>query len=175
MIDELTRRAHEEIGDEAMPLDYAEAWIASGKTILALAEELTRATGEQIMRERLTRYLHEQENADSRLSRARARGAHAMVEDALTIADTPMETREEIAQAKLRTDVRTWIAERWNREELGARNGPQINVSIGALHLDALRVRVIAEPEQAALPSPDAIARAIAEHVEVLSDEDATT
>lgn len=175
MIAELTRRAHEEIGDDATPLDYAVLWVENGKTILALAEDLTRTMQTTIDRPQLSHYLNQQEEGETRLSAARARGAHALVEDAIAIADKPMDTKEEIAQAKLRTDVRTWIAERWNREELGTRNGPQINISVGNLHMDALRFRVVEEPEQMALTAPDVIADAIAEHVEILSDEVTTT
>lgn len=175
MIAELTRRAHDELGDEATPLDYAESWVASGRTILALADELSAAIGEKIMREVLSHYLNEQENAETRLTRARARGAHAMVETAVQINDDGGETREELQHAKMRSDVRLWIAERWNRDELGARNGPQINVSIGALHLDALRVREVGTAVAAALPAPSVIATDIAEEVEVLSADEAMT
>lgn len=139
----LERRAKQELGDEATPLDLAEQWVANGKTLLALAKETTTVDGEPVSRELVSRYLYTEfgEDARQRLTAARARGAHALVEEAQEIVDGAAPTREAIQHAKLRADMRTWLAGRWNREELGEAKGPRVSISIGQLHLEALRAR----------------------------------
>lgn len=174
MIAELARRAAAEIGEDASPLDYVVNWIENGDTITALAESVGNAIGEPIARMMLSNYLNNQEDAEQRLSAARVRGAHAMVEQSRSIVDAPLETREEIAAAKLRSDVRLWAAERYNRPELGTRDAASVTVNVNVLHMDALRTRVVATVEQPALPSaepgPSAIAGAIADDDDDVTD-----
>lgn len=145
MVTELARRAAL-LDEGATVLDYAEQWVASGKTILALSQELTRAVGVEIMRERLSAYLNGLEDGDGerRLARARARASDALADQTLDIAGQAFETREEIAAAKLQIDARQWLAKAWGRETYGDRgNNVTVNIAAGAAHLDALRVRVV--------------------------------
>jgi hypothetical protein len=158
MIAALEQRTRDEMGEGATVLDYAEQWIASGKTILDLARDLATQMGEPISREIVSHYLNTfSEDAKQRIAAARIAGAHALAEEAKEIVDDAEVSREGISHAKLRADTRFWIAERWNRDELGGAKGAQINVSIGQLHLDALRTRAARPPVTATVPAPTAI------------------
>lgn len=148
----------------ATPLDYAVDWIESGKTLRRLTEEMSDKTGHDFSRASVTRYLESlAPDAARRLDAARRKGAHGLVDDALEIVDATEgeESREAIASAKLRADTRLWAAERWNRDDLGQRQTANVNVTVGVLHIDALRRRstataAIAEPSAPALPAVDA-------------------
>jgi hypothetical protein len=145
MLAELERRTLEDLGEEATVLDYVEEWQASGRTLYELVSELSKATGYEHRRDALVKYLSTRfgDAATARLSRARARGAHALAETAKSQVDELQDvTREEIQLAKLKTDTAFWIAERWNREELGGARGPSVTVTVEHLHLDALRAPV---------------------------------
>lgn len=156
MIVELERRTREEFfGDDAAThLDYAELWVASGKTLLDLAKSISGATGLHVMYESLRRYLLSQaENAAERLANARARGAHPLVEEALATAEGAEQLdKDQIPAAKLLTDTRLRVAEMWNRAELGTKAGVSVTVNVAGMHLDALRQRpavVAVEPDLA--------------------------
>lgn len=78
-------------------------------------------------------------------SRARARAAHVLVDEALQIADEADEENPvAIQKAKLRTQVRQWTAERWNKKDYGAAKA-EVNISLTSLHFDALRRRAMPE------------------------------
>lgn len=159
MIAELEKRTRAEFGEEpASHVDYAEVWIASGGTLLELARDISvvvmgKEQHDYIRREVLSKYLNGlegQASADT-LSRARARGAHALAEGARQLAkDTPA-NRDAVAAAKLEIETTLWLAERWNREELGQQRGPNVSITFNALHLDALRARATAV---ASVPAP---------------------
>ncbi len=74
-------------------------------------------------------------------SRARARAAHALVDEALEIADdVDSDHQGELQKAKLRIQARHWAAERWNRPLYGAQNASaNVTINLGDLHLQALR------------------------------------
>lgn len=164
MVAELARRTAEMDSLGATALDYAVDWIESGKTLRRLTEEMSDKTGHEFSRASVGRYLESlAPDAARRLETARRAGAHALVDDALEIVDATEgeESREAIASAKLRADQRTWTAERWNRDDLGQRQTTQVNVTIAALHIDALRRRAtatatIAETDTRALPASEA-------------------
>lgn len=161
MIAELTKRAAEMGEPGASPLDYAVEWVASGKTVLDLAASLSAATGFDFLRESVSRYLHTFPEAEQRLERARRRGAHGLVDQAVEIVDATEgeESREAIASAKLRADTRLWVAERWDRDGLGQKPSATVNLTINTLHIDALRRRAtvaLDAPDTPALPAVDA-------------------
>lgn len=160
IIAELTRRAAALDGPGTEPIAALEHWIASGRTISALAADLSRALGTEVSPATLYSWIHRLDGGAARLARARAVGAHGLVDTALAITDAAStESREELTHAKMRADMRLWIAERWNRAELGARTGADISVGVAVLHLDALRVRAV----------PAATISATVEDAEVLS------
>lgn len=148
MIAELMRRAEE--GGHETPLDYAVEWVASGRTILALAKDISASIGQEIMRERLSAYLNGyEEGAEGRLARARERAGDALADETLEIAEQPLYTKEEVAQAKLQISSRQWLASMWNRATYGEQKaGVTVNVSLADGHINALRLRTV-EPEEA--------------------------
>lgn len=156
MIAELERRTRAEFEDaEATHLDYVEAWVASGKTLLNLAADISKQIGFTIMSDPLSRYLRDtfgDDEAGARLSRARARAAHILAEETIELSD---EANEDNHQAKrLQVQARQWITEKWNRAEFGQKAGADLVLNIGTLHLGALRIK-----------QPDAIATAIPEQI----------
>lgn len=165
MIAELDRLTRAEFGSEpATHLDYAEFRVASGSTILQLAGELSAVVGAPIHREALSKYLaslERESDTEGTLARARARGAHAIAEHTLALADSA--TDETVQATTLQIRTRQWLAERWNAAELGQLKGPSVTVNINSLMLEALRQPV---PTRA-------IASAIAEDAVILSDDTA--
>ncbi len=83
-------------------------------------------------------------------SRARARAATALVEEAREIADeVDADHPGELNKAKLRIGVRQWTAERWNRQAYGAPSAQaNVTINLGSMHLDALRSRTVGPAEE---------------------------
>lgn len=139
---ELERRASAYFADrddasDVTPLAYVCAWIENGGTITSLAADMTDVT-----RERLSTYLHSiygENEARSRLARARVRSADAHSEAGLqAIADAGL-SKEEISKASAIARQRNWMAEKFNRAEFGQSPAATVSISLGSLHLDALR------------------------------------
>lgn len=184
-------------------LDYVCQWLEGGQTMLELTDAISEELQLPIARTAILYYLRSifGTEADRRIAVARRQSGHGLVEDAKGILDTTAvgATREELQAAKQRADVRLWMAERYNREELGGQKVPQVTINLGVLHLDAMRHRAIeaaAHPVPApvtssVLPSgqmsdngthaelatggPSAIAGAIAPDYEIVSDDSATS
>src|SRR6185437_7782321 len=141
----LDRLAQEEL-DLGSPsgLDYVCSWLADGKTVQQLADHLSTLAGEPVHRGWLTPVLQGlAPNAVQRMNDARRASAHALVEDAQAIVDTAAvdPSREGIAAAKVQADLRTWRAARYDRETFGEKATHSVEISLGQLHLDALRQR----------------------------------
>lgn len=133
----LRRRLLLEIGTRGGP-DYVREYIASGGTLKDLAEDLGCS------RTYLSRHLNAHEDYAPVIAEARREHADALADEALEIADklaTADEvTREQIAVAKERIDVRKWLATVNNPDRYQTnRNGPVVNINLGDLHLEALR------------------------------------
>lgn len=118
--------------------EYLQEYIAEGGTVLDLADELGCS------RTYLSRHLNAHPEYKSALDEARRENADKLADEALHIADALAEadgvTREQIAVAKERIDVRKWLAtvnhpDRYQQNK----NGPTVVLNINALHLDALR------------------------------------
>jgi terminase small subunit-like protein len=75
-----------------------------------------------------------------RWEEAIAARANAMAEDAIDIADNAPETPAGVQKAKLRAELRQWLAATDNARYRRAQ-APLVHVTIGELHLDALRLR----------------------------------
>ena len=71
------------------------------------------------------------------LSRARARAADNLASETLAIADQA--TPEEATVARLRTDVRRWLAGKWAPSVYGEQKGALVNISLTGLHGESLR------------------------------------
>lgn len=118
--------------------EYLQEYIAEGGTVLDLANELGCS------RTYLSRHLNAHPDYKAALDEARRENADKLADEALQIADAMAEaieiTREDIAVAKERIDVRKWLAtvnhpDRYQQNK----NGPTVVLNINALHLDALR------------------------------------
>ena len=118
--------------------EYLQEYIAEGGTVLDLADELGCS------RTYLSRHLNAHPGYKVALDEARRENADKLADEALHIADALADadgvTREQIAVAKERIDVRKWLAtvnhpDRYQQNK----NGPTITLNINALHLDALR------------------------------------
>lgn len=110
--------------------------IATGLTIIQLAQSLG------VPNKLLSTYLNRDTQAQRRLSESRTRGASALAEQALGIADGA--TNDNDRACKLQIDTRKWLASRWDKETYGeTKAGVVVNVDLRTLHLDALRKRSI--------------------------------
>jgi hypothetical protein len=118
--------------------EYLQEYIAEGGTVLDLATELGCS------RTYLSRHLNANADYKAALDEARRENADKLADEALQIADALADateiTREDIAVAKERIDVRKWLAtvnhpDRYQQNK----GGPTITLNINALHLDALR------------------------------------
>ena len=135
----LKRRLLAEIADRGGP-EYVGEYIASGGTILDLAAELGCS------RTYLSRHLYAHPEYRPVIDEARRQHADALADEALQIADSLADldapTKEGIAIAKERIDVRKWLAtvnhpDRYQQNK----NGPTVTININQLHLDALKKR----------------------------------
>jgi hypothetical protein len=118
--------------------EYLQEYIAEGGTVLDLANELGCS------RTYLSRHLNADPDYKAALDEARRENADKLADEALGIADALADadgvTKEQIAVAKERIDVRKWLAtvnhpDRYQQNK----NGPTVVLNINALHLDALR------------------------------------
>lgn len=135
----LKKRLLAQIGDRGGP-EYVREYIASGGTILDLATDLGCS------RTYLSRHLNAHEDYRPAIDEARREQADTLAEEALQIADAMADplgdpiTREQIAVAKERIDVRKWLATVNNPDRYQPKQQNQaINININALHLDALK------------------------------------
>jgi hypothetical protein len=120
--------------------EFVYAHVANGGSIAGLATQLGMDRA----------YVSRQLNADPEyrkvLDEARRESAEVMAEDSLKIADALAEkpdlTSQDVAAAKQRIDTRKWFAA-INHPDRFAPKDKAITISIGDMHLDALRkVRV---------------------------------
>lgn len=79
----------------------------------------------------------------ARLKAARKISAHSLAEDAGevldSLADEQVITSADVSLASSRARYKQWLAGMRNREDYGEKAGVEINLSVGELHLDALR------------------------------------
>ena len=115
----------------------------------------------------LLRWLEETPERSEAFSRARASAAHTLATEAIEIADeADEENPAAIQKAKLRTQVRQWTAERWNKKDYGAAKA-EVAISITGLHFEALRARTVDAPP-AEVVEPKAIDRPSQEELDAL-------
>lgn len=92
------------------------------------------------------------------------RASHLMVEESLQIVDAEALTSVDVSRAASRAKSRQWIAGKYNRAAYGESREPTVSISIGSLHLDALRARQMtpaigqASTPPALKPSSDTLA-----------------
>lgn len=170
----LNAEARRELGDEATALDYVCYRIENGSTMREMAEELT-AVLDYTVRSGLVRAAavlgHEAGAATERLTLARARGAHELVEEAKTIIDNVAPDRDAIAKAKEQVNVRQFIAKGWNRADWGEQRQQVTNVTIGSLHIEALRSHKLRARATVAAQQVSEVAEAEVEEITEVMDQ----
>lgn len=163
MILDLERRTREHFEDnEHTVLDYVEAWTENGDTLVKLADDIAEsaAEGKDLTPAQITRYLNStfgEVQVKARLDLARQRGAHMLVErrqeDISSVTD-----KDDVPAEKLRNDMSIWLAGKWNRAELGEqRANVQVQVNVGQLHLDAMRLRNVEEQAKVTADAADVV------------------
>lgn len=148
LADELDKRVADyfepEDGDPAYSrLDYVCCWLAEGKTVKALAQDLTDTLHFDVWAETLLRHLRRDygdQKTDDALDVARARASHSLAEDALDLVDkADRDSSSAVSKAAAQARSRQWMAERYNPSRFGQSKGVNVSISVGTLHLDALR------------------------------------
>lgn len=125
------------------------AQVASGRTLAALAEDVSEVMGEECSRGMLSTWLNGSPDRKQALAQARETAADALADEAL---DTARSTVESNSRANaLRIKALQWQASKLNRSVYGDTPTVAVGLSIGDLHLDALR-QVNAAPDIHALP-----------------------
>ena len=132
----------------ASHLDYVVLWVESGRTMLDLVRELNSEEGLNIMPSMLGNYLRRYwPDATQRLAEARREGAHLLGERSVEVGNERADTSADVGRLRVKSGALQWLAGGWNRDAYGnGRVNPsvQLNLNVGALHLDALRARSIA-------------------------------
>jgi hypothetical protein len=144
MVAELERLAREEEFDSV--LEFAVAWVESGKTLTDLAHKVGIALSMQVERAKVSQYLYNlSDDAKLRIASARKEGAHGLAEGTMHL---EARDKDEAAAARVKMTAAQFLASAWNRDEFGQQK-PGVNITLNAnsMHLDALRVRAVGDEE----------------------------
>ena len=106
--------------------------VAEGESLKLIAEELG------ISRSFLSWKVNKVPGVKERLVQARKSRADKWAEEAIEIADNVDADPNQINKARLRIDSRKWLAGVDDPDRFGTKQ-TQVNISLGGLHLDALR------------------------------------
>jgi hypothetical protein len=119
--------------------------LASGETVADVARTLTKPDGSAPSRNWFSMLLHADPERSKRVFALRETEVpDALVDDALHVADTAQPDRDSIAKAKVRADLKLKVAGLMNRTRWGEQKaGVTVQVSVGDVHLDALRHRSV--------------------------------
>lgn len=142
-------------------LEYVEAWVEDGNTLVKLATEIEEdeADAKDITAAAIARHLRSlfgEVQVKTTLDLARQRGAHMLVERRVeAIAD--ISDKDDVPAEKLRNDMSTWLAGKWNKVEMGESKA-QVNVqlNVAQLHIDAMRQREVQHAEIRVIESGEA-------------------
>jgi hypothetical protein len=129
------RDAMEQLGG----IEWLSEQVEDGRTLLEVSEELTVRMNIPITRGMIDRWAQLQPGGDELIARARTRAGAALVEQAAKIVHSTDPDRDSIALAKLRADELHKRASWYDKLQFGEQRGPAIQISVGSLHLDALR------------------------------------
>lgn len=128
--------------------------VASGETLLAISKEFGVSRGF------FSWLAHRDDARSDRIKRARVLAAHAAVDEIMEIVDRVSPDRDEIAKAKLQVEARMFVARTSSPAEFAPQPAPQVqvNLSVGQLHLNALRAQAAVQ----ALPEAEVVEEAVA-------------
>jgi transposase-like protein len=113
--------------------------LGGGMTVLALCDRLG------VSASAMDRWV--QRGGEARreaYARSRTRGAQSLAEETIAISDAA--TPQDVQVAKLRIDTRWRMAAKTDAEQFGDRQTPLVNIDLGSLALDALRLREVVKP-----------------------------
>jgi cell division septum initiation protein DivIVA len=145
----LEKLAAKELGEGAEPIDLIVQRVANGQTVTAFAKEVAKAMGEEASRSWISWVCNRiTPDAKARIAAARKDAAMVLAEEALAISDEPAKSTTDVQRNRLRADVRQNLAKAFDRETFGERASTTVHLSIGQLHLDALRRRVISDAQR---------------------------
>jgi len=105
--------------------------IESGETVAAIASSLG------VSRPMLSSFLNRSLDTKERIARARETASHALVEEALAIADSA--THENDRAKRLQVSMRQWLARRYNPTAYGGDQVGPAKLTIRNVFLDSLR------------------------------------
>jgi hypothetical protein len=136
----------------ATAIEWIVSEVASGVTITQIAKNVAALELPAYPREELSRNWFSMlvnklavpegsPSAKEQIAAARREASYVLLDEAIGIADEPADDSASVQRNRLRSDVRLRTAALWNREELGDRSGVTVSLSLGELHLDALRRR----------------------------------
>lgn len=155
---ELERRTRDIFEDDADKnhLDYVCERVENATTTKAVAAELSVSLGHEVTFARMMAYLREcfgDAETDQRIASARTRASHLLPEEGKELVDAAGLTPAEVAKAGQQARQRNWMAERYNPQAYGQSKGVSVSISIGSLHLDALRAapRIVTGAVQSAI------------------------
>ncbi|MEY4863766.1 MAG: hypothetical protein RLZ51_1861 [Pseudomonadota bacterium] len=106
--------------------------VAEGESLKLIAEEMG------VSRSFLSWKVNKVPGVKERLVQARKSRADKWAEEAIEIADNVDPDPNQINKARLRIDSRKWLAGVDDPDRFGTKQ-TQVNISLGGLHLDALR------------------------------------
>jgi hypothetical protein len=128
---------------EPTPLEFAVEWLERPATLKALAMDVSVVLGFEVTYGRMMSYLAElaggDAERDSKLDAARVRASHSYAEEAVDLLDAASTLPGDVAKAAAQAKSRQWMAERYNPARFGVQRGTNVHISIGNLHLDALK------------------------------------
>jgi transposase-like protein len=133
------KRAEDLVALDTMGVERVEELLESAMPIAQVCREL------RVGKRALFEWLDTPERSGL-LARARARAAHLLAEDALTIADQA--EVDQVQVSRLRVDTRKWLAAKWNAGAYGEQRGPLVNIDLGSLFLGAAKAAAPVALEQ---------------------------
>lgn len=133
-------------GEDGDALTFVLDWVRGGETLAKLTDKINKRQHDCVVgRTAIVTWLRQEygaENVDALLLKARADSAHALVDEARQIVDDCPLSKEDLMHARMRSDLRLWQAERYDKQAYGKQgDGAQVVVNILDLHLTALQAR----------------------------------
>ncbi len=142
MREELERRTRDYFEGDPVPtvLNYVTCRLEDGTTIADIAKEISNTLGHDVPRQWVSEYVHNfsAEAAES-VRTARSRASHSWAEKAIDAVDAQAYDSVGVARANNRSRVYLRMAEAADSGSYAQQKGSTIAISIGSLHLDALR------------------------------------
>ena len=116
---------------EGLGIDEIARRVAGGETIRSIASDLG------VNPNRISTWVNSSDERAEALSRARVRGAHALVEEGHSI--VMKATNESATVAKLQSDYLKWMAAKFNAAAYGEQRAPVVAINIDSQAWHAIR------------------------------------